>query len=134
MSPHRDDDPSALFGRDGRPRSRPQSQGTGQPQGHPGQGPRDYRVDEDAVGELDELDDFHPPNPKNPLAGAKPGLVLGTALFLGSLVALLLLIWLPVSLPGIVATGLVGLALAGLVVLFLQMPQSRSGGGDGAQV
>ena len=45
-----------------------------------------------------------------------------------------LLIWLPISLPDLVGPGLVGLALAGLVVLFLQMPQNRSGGGDGAQV
>lgn len=127
MSPHRDDDPSALFGRDGRPRRRP---------GHPadrasGRGPRDYGVDEDA---LDEDEDFHPPNPQNPLAGARPGLVLGATMFVGSLVLLLLLIWLPISLPGLVGPGLVGLALAGLVVLFLQMPQNRSGGDDGAQV
>lgn len=122
MSPHRDDDPSALFGRDGRPRH------TG---GSSPRGPRDYEVDDEA---LDEFDDFHPPNPKNPLAGAKPSLVLGAVLFLGSLVALVLFLWLPVSRPGFVVPGLIGAALVGLVVLFLQMPQNRSGGGDGARV
>ncbi|MDO5493565.1 MAG: hypothetical protein Q4F53_08155 [Nesterenkonia sp.] len=127
MSPHRDDDPSALFGRDGRPRRRP-----GGPSGDSAaRGPRDHRVDDHTS---DDLDDFHPPNPRNPLAGARPGVVLGVTMFVGSLVVLLLLIWLPLTLPGFVGPGLVGLALVGLVVLFLQMPQNRTGGGDGAQV
>lgn len=121
MTRHRDDDPSAIFGRRGEARH----------VSRPGQGPRDWTLDEDA---LDESDDFQPPHPKNPLAGARPGVVLGAALALGGLLAVLILTWLPMNLPAWSAPALIGVALAGLVILFLQMPRNRRGTGDGAQV
>ncbi|GAA3051553.1 hypothetical protein GCM10010467_16080 [Actinocorallia glomerata] len=99
--------------------------------GRAGQGPRDWSVDHEA---LEEIDDFRPPNPRNPLAGAKPGVVLGAVLAVGGLVALLVLTWLPATMPSWTAPVLIGVILAGLVTLFLQMPRHRSGSGDGAQV
>ncbi|GAA1147177.1 hypothetical protein [Nesterenkonia lutea] len=121
MSTYRDDEPSRVFGRGGD--SRPVS--------GPGHGPRENRVD-DAVGE--DVDDFQPPNPKNPLAGARPAVVLGAGLSIGGILALIIVPFLPVNAPGWTVTALIGVVLAGLVILFLQMPRSRSGGGDGAQV
>lgn len=121
MTRHRDDDPSAVFSR----------RGASRPVGSSGRGPRDWSVDEDS---LDEIDDFRPPDPKNPLAGAKPGVVLGAVLAVGGLVALLLLSWLPMAAPSWAAPALIGVILVGLVTLFLQMPRSRNGSGDGAQV
>ncbi len=94
----------------------------------PGAGTRDYTVDDEA------LDDFTPPNPKNPLAGAKPGVVLGAVLVIGGILALIIVPFLPLNAPSWTAPGLIGLILFGLAVLFLQMPRHRSGGGDGAQV
>ncbi|GAB3188386.1 hypothetical protein [Nesterenkonia suensis] len=121
MTRHRDDDPSAIFSR----------RGAARPVGSPGKGPRDWTVDEAA---LDDADDFRPPNPKNPLAGAKPGVVLGALLAVGGLVAILVLTWLPSTPPSWVAPALIGVILVGLVTLFLQMPRNRAGSGDGAQV
>lgn len=121
MSTYRDDEPSRVFGRGGR--SRPLS---GQ-----GQGPRDYTVDDSAI---EEVDDFTPPNPKNPLAGAKPAVVLGAVLSIGAILALIIVPFLPLNAPGWTVPALIGALLAGLVILFLQMPRNRSGGGDGAQV
>ncbi len=96
--------------------------------GGAGSGPRDYTVDADG------LDDFTPPNPKNPLAGAKPGVVLGSLLALGGIIALTVVPFLPISAPSWTTPALIGVVLLGLLVLFLQMPRHRSGGGDGAQV
>lgn len=120
MSPHRDDEPSPVFDRHGG--SRPVG----------GRGPRDWSVDE---GALDEADDFTPPNPKNPLAGARPGVVLGALMALGGIVGVLIAAWVPGAAPSWLAPALIAVAVLGLVVLFLQMPRSRGGGsGDGAQV
>ncbi|GAA1170919.1 MULTISPECIES: hypothetical protein [Nesterenkonia] len=121
MTRHRDDDPSAIFSR----------RGSSRPVSGSGPGPRDWSVDEDS---LDEIDDFRPPNPKSPLAGAKPAVVLGVVLAVGGLLALLLLTWLPMTIPSWAAPALIGVTLVGLVTLFLQMPRSRTGSGDGAQV
>lgn len=99
--------------------------------GQPGKGPRDYSVDESALNELDE---FHPPNPKNPLAGAKPGVVLGAAMMILALVTLVVFPFLPVNFPGWVMPAQIAAALLGLVILFMQMPSRRTSGGDGAQV
>lgn len=121
MTRNRDDDPSAIFNR----------RGGARPVGRSGQGPRDWSIDEES---LDEIDDFRQPQPRNPLAGARPGVVLGTVLALGGLLAVLLLTWLPATLPAWTAPALIGVTLAGLVILFLQMPRNRRGPGDGAQV
>lgn len=122
MSTYRDDDPSSVFNRKGK--SRPVQQ--------PGRGPRDYSVNDDA---LDELDDFVPPNPPNPLGGAKPGVVIGAVLTIGAILALIVFPFLPVSFPGWTTPALIGVMLFGLLVLFLQMPRNRNpNSGDGAQV
>ncbi|MCH8564765.1 hypothetical protein LTH96_03280 [Nesterenkonia sp. LB17] len=129
MSTYRDDEPSRVFGRGGRSRPLPGQGGPGQ--GGPGQGPRDHSVDDSA---LEEIDDFQPPNPKNPLAGAKPAVVLGAVLSIGAILALIIVPFLPLNAPGWTVPALIGVVLAGLVILFLQMPRSRTGSGDGAQV
>lgn len=121
MSTYRDDEPSRVFGRGGRSRPLP----------GPGQGPRDHSVDDAA---LEEIDDFEPPNPRNPLADAKPAVVLGTVLSIGAILALIIVPFLPLNAPGWTVPALIGLVFAGLVILFLQMPRNRSGSGDGAQV
>ncbi|MBO0595091.1 hypothetical protein I2485_08780 [Nesterenkonia sp. E16_7] len=141
MSTYRDDEPSRVFGRGGRSRPMPGQGGPGQGgpgQGHgaagpgvPGQGPRDYRADDAA---WEEIDDFEPPNPKNPLAGAKPAVVLGAVLSIGAILALIVVPFLPLNAPSWTVPALIGVVLAGLVILFLQMPRNRSGSGDGAQV
>ncbi|MCH8559543.1 MULTISPECIES: hypothetical protein [unclassified Nesterenkonia] len=131
MSTYRDDEPSRVFGRGGRSRPLPGQGGPGQGQGGPGQGPRDHSVDDSA---LEEIDDFQPPNPKNPLAGAKPAVVLGAVLSIGAILALIIVPFLPLNAPGWTVPALIGVVLAGLVILFLQMPRSRTGSGDGAQV
>lgn len=147
MSKHRDDEPSPFFSRKGGSRqNRPvknyriESSGPGKkgpgptgagPKGagpKPGRAPRDHSVDEDS------LDDFTPPNPKNPFAGAKPGVVLGALLSIGGILALIIVPFLPLNAPSWTVPGLIGVVLFGLLVLFLQMPRHRSGGGDGAQV
>lgn len=120
MTPRRDDEPSAVFNRRGQAR----------PVQRPGQGPRDYTVDDDP-GDFDE---FTPPNPKNPLAGAKPGVVVGAGLLILGILALIVVPFLPLSAPSWTVPALVGLVVLGVAVLFMQMPRSRSGGGDGAQV
>ncbi len=45
------------------------------------------------------LDDFTPPNPKNPLAGAKQGVVLGAVLVIGGILALIIVPFLPLNAP-----------------------------------
>lgn len=102
--------------------------GNRRPGGPPARGPRDYTVDDSG------LDDFTPPNPKNPLAGAKPGVVMGALLSLLGIIALVVVPFLPISTPTWTVPALIGVVLIGLVVLFLQMPRHRSDGGDGAQV
>ena len=89
-------------------------------------GPRDYT--------LEEEDDFRPPNPKNPLAGAKPAVVIGAALVLLGILALIIFPFLPVSFPSWTTPALIAVVLLGIVILFLQMPSKRRGAGDGAQV
>lgn len=83
---------------------------------------------------LEEIDDFEPPNPKNPLAGARPAVVLGSVLSIGAILALIIVPFLPLNAPSWTVPALIGVVLAGLVILFLQMPRNRSGSGDGAQV
>ncbi|WP_218220194.1 hypothetical protein [Nesterenkonia sp. Act20] len=121
MSNYRDDEPSRVFGRGGQSRPVP----------GPGQGPRDHSVDD---GALDDVDDFQAPNPKNPLAGARPAVVLGAVLSIGAILALIIVPFLPLNAPSWTVPALIGVVLAGLVILFMQMPRSRSGRGDGAQV
>lgn len=102
--------------------------GNRRPGGPASRGPRDYTVGDD------DLDDFTPPNPGNPLAGAKPGVVLGALLSLLGIVALVVVPFLPLNAPSWTIPALIGVVLLGLVILFLQMPRHRSDGGDGAQV
>ncbi|WP_022872333.1 hypothetical protein [Nesterenkonia alba] len=124
MNKRRDDEPSAIFSRRGQ--ARPVSRGPA-PRGPSGRGPRDYTVPE-------EEDDFTPPNPKNPLAGAKPGVVLGWFLVIAAILALVIFPFLPVSFPSWTTPALIGAAVLGLIILFLQMPSKRPTTGDGAQV
>ncbi|GAA1454387.1 hypothetical protein ACFP47_05095 [Nesterenkonia lacusekhoensis] len=102
--------------------------GNRRPGGPAPRGPRDYTVKDG------DLDDFTPPNPGNPLAGAKPGVALGALLSLLGILALVVVPFLPISAPSWTVPALIGVVLLGLVILFLQMPRHRSGGGDGAQV
>ncbi|WP_120006308.1 hypothetical protein [Nesterenkonia muleiensis] len=90
-------------------------------------GPRDYSPAE-------AEDEFRPPNPTSPVAGAKPGVVIGALLALGGILCLVVFPFLPVSFPGWTTAALIGVILLGLVVLFLQMPSKRSGSDDGARV
>jgi len=129
MSNYRDDEPSRIFGRGGQSRPVP---GPGEGKGPgPAKGPRDYYVSDSAA---EEVDDFQPPNPRNPLAGAKPAVVLGSVLAIGAILALIVLPFLPVNAPSWSVPALIVAVLAGLVILFMQMPRNRSGRGDGAQV
>jgi hypothetical protein len=90
-------------------------------------GPRDFSP-------AAEEDDFRPPNPKSPVAGAKPGVVIGALLAIGGILCLIVFPFLPVSFPGWTTAALIGVILIGLVVLFLQMPAKRTGTDDGARV
>lgn len=90
-------------------------------------GPRDYSV-------AQEQDDFRPPNPKNPVAGAKPGVVIGLTLVLLGIAALVVFPFLPVAFPGWTTTALIAVIVLGIAILFMQMPAKRSSTGDGAQV
>lgn len=90
-------------------------------------GPRDYSL-------TDAEDEFRPPNPTSPVAGAKPGVVIGALLALGGILCLIVFPFLPASFPGWTTSALIGVILLGLVVLFLQMPSKRSGNDDGARV
>lgn len=122
MNKRRDNDPSAVFSRGGRARPvgpRPSVRGP------VGRGPKDH----EARG-----DEFTPPQPKNPVAGAKPGLVLGGVLLVGGILALVIFPFLPVSFPGWATPALIGVIVAGIAVLFLQMPTRKSARGDGAQL
>ena len=83
---------------------------------------------------LEEIDDFRPPNPKNPLAGARPAVVLGSVLSIGAILALIVVPFLPMNAPSWTVPALIVVVLGGLVILFMQMPRNRSGSGDGAQV
>lgn len=103
--------------------------GNRRPGGSAPRGPQDH------AGEDGGLDDFTPPNPGNPLADAKPGVVLGALMALLGIVALVVVPFLPLSAPSWTVPALIGVVLLGLVILFLQMPRHRAGGGgDGAQV
>ncbi|HIX00292.1 MAG TPA: hypothetical protein H9871_09130 [Candidatus Nesterenkonia stercoripullorum] len=121
MSRPRDDEPSSLFGRSGKAR----------PISGSGRGPRDYSPSDDP---LEEIDDFKPPNPKSPLAGARPATVLGALLAIGGVIAVILVSVVPANTPGWSIPALVAVTIAGVVVLFAQMPKNRGGSGDGAQV
>lgn len=110
---------------------RPVPKNLGQSRGGGQRGPRDYHVDDAA---LEEIDDFRPPNPKNPLAGAKPAVVLGAFLTIAGILSLIIFPFLPVTFPGWMTVALIGVVFLGLLVLFLQMPSKRTGSGDGAQV
>lgn len=123
MTQRRDDEPSAVFNRRGQAR----------PVQRPGKGPRDYTLGDDS-GDLGDFDEFRPPNPKNPLAGAKPGVVVGAALLILGILALIVVPFLPLNAPGWTVPALIGVVVLGVVVLFMQMPRHRTGGGDGAQV
>lgn len=90
-------------------------------------GPRDYSLAE-------EEDDFRQPDPKNPVAGAKPGVVIGAALTLLGIVALVVFPFLPVSFPGWTTAALIAVIVLGIAILFMQIPAKRSSRGDGAQV
>lgn len=90
-------------------------------------GPRDYSPAE-------EEDDFRPPNPKNPVAGAKPGVVVGLALVLLGIIALVVFPFLPFVFPGWTTAALIAVIVLGIAMLFMQMPSKRSSRGDGAQV
>lgn len=90
-------------------------------------GPRDYSPAE-------EEDDFRPPDPKNPVAGAKPGVVIGVSLVLLGIVALVVFPFLPVVFPGWTTVALIAAIVLGIAILFMQMPAKRSSRGDGAQV
>ncbi|WP_147383479.1 hypothetical protein [Nesterenkonia natronophila] len=90
-------------------------------------GPRDFSP-------AAEEDDFRPPNPKSPVAGAKPGVVIGALLALGGILCLIVFPFLPVSFPGWTTAALIGVILLGLVVLFLNLPARRAGSDDGARV
>lgn len=90
-------------------------------------GPRDYSV-------ADEEDDFRPPDPKNPVAGAKPGIVIGLTMVLLGIIALVVFPFLPVGFPGWTTAALIAVILLGIAILFMQMPSKRSSRGDGAQV
>ncbi|GFZ83968.1 hypothetical protein [Nesterenkonia alkaliphila] len=111
--------------------SRPQP-GRPVPKNLGARGPRDYTPAEPE-------DDFRPPNPKNPVAGAKPGVVIGAVLMILGIIALILYPFLGGFLPSTFQSGwtvaaLVAIAIFGLVVLFMQMPAKRSGGDDGARL
>lgn len=95
-------------------------------------GPRDYAAPEPSS--VDDVDDFTQPNPKNPVAGAKPGLVIGTGLVVLGIIALVVFPFLPVNFPGWVTPALIGVIIFGIVVLFMQMPSKRSSASDGAQL
>lgn len=125
MNKRRDDDPSAIFSRGGKARPvRPRPGG----QGPVGRGPRDFTPAEP------QEEEFRQPNPSNPVAGAKPGVVIGVALMLSGIVALVVFPFLPVSFPGWTTPALIAAIVLGIAILFLQMPAKRSGSGDGAQV
>ncbi|GAA1816714.1 hypothetical protein [Nesterenkonia flava] len=94
-------------------------------------GPRDYTVNDDVLA---EIDDFRPPHPKNPLAGAKPGVVIGATLTIAAILCLVVFPFLPVNFPTWTTLALIGVILLGLVILFLQMPSKRSSSDDGARV
>lgn len=81
-----------------------------------------------------ETDDFQQPDPKSPVAGAKPALVIGTAMLLLGIAALVVFPFLPVAFPSWTTAALIGVIVLGIAILFMQMPAKRSGGGDGAQV
>lgn len=89
------------------------------------------------VEDKDLPGDFVPPEPP-PLLSGRPTLVLATCALLLPLCALLLLVVLPVSLPGWALFALVVVAVCGGVGLFLQLPRRGDGRGDrldrGAQV
>ncbi|TLP77393.1 hypothetical protein [Nesterenkonia sphaerica] len=91
-------------------------------------GPRDF------TPAAEEEEDFRPPNPKSPVAGAKPGVVVGALLVLGGIVCLIVFPFLPVGFPGWTTAALIAAILLGLVVLFMQMPAKRAGSDDGARV
>ncbi|GAB3846334.1 hypothetical protein GCM10028800_11930 [Nesterenkonia populi] len=94
-------------------------------------GPRDYASAEDE-------DDFVPPNPKNPIARARPGIVIGWSLVILGIIALVSVPFLPIDWPSLLAPavvpGLIAVVILGLVILFLQMPSKRRSGSDGAQL
>lgn len=90
-------------------------------------GPRDYSPPE-------QDDEFRPPNPGNPVAGAKPGVVIGALLAVVGIVALVVHPFLPLDLPGWTTPALIGVIILGIIVLFMQMPSKRAGTDDGAQV
>lgn len=121
MSTRRDD------GTFSRPRTSQPQPGRPIPKNLGQRGPRDYSVAEDD-------DDFRQPNPKNPVAGAKPGVVIGTALMLLGIAALVVFPFLPVVFPGWTTAALIAVIVLGIAILFMQMPAKRTGRGDGAQV
>lgn len=123
MTQRRDDEPSAVFNRRGQAR----------PVQRPGGGPRD-EAPGDRLDDLGDFDEFTPPNPKNPLAGAKPGVVVGAALLIFGILALIVVPFLPLNAPSWTVPALIAVVVLGVAVLFMQMPRSRTGGGDGAQV
>lgn len=81
--------------------------------------------------------DFVPPEPP-PLLSGRPSLVLAACALLAPIAALLLLVVLPVTVPGWALLALVLVAACGGVGLFLQLPRRGDGRGDrldrGAQV
>lgn len=79
-------------------------------------------------------DDFHQPNPKNPVAGARPAVVIGLALVLLGIIALVVFPFLPVAFPGWTTPALIAAIVLGIAILFMQMPTKRNTHGDGAQV